>query len=81
MFRKARHELIDALENVKEGLDSKVNRVSLKLVRNSRALVDDDGVDDTMDEELGGKSISSKMAYFKTFNVQNEGSFVSKGIS
>uniref|UniRef100_F1KTP3 Ribosome biogenesis protein BMS1 n=1 Tax=Ascaris suum TaxID=6253 RepID=F1KTP3_ASCSU len=60
VFRKARHELIDALENVKEGLDSKVNRVSLKLVRNSRALVDDDGVDDTMDEELGGKSISSE---------------------
>uniref|UniRef100_A0A915B5J1 Bms1-type G domain-containing protein n=2 Tax=Parascaris univalens TaxID=6257 RepID=A0A915B5J1_PARUN len=60
VFRKARHELIDALENVKEGLDSKVNRISLKLVRNSRALVDDDGIDDTMGEEVGEQSTSSE---------------------
>ncbi|KHN89148.1 Ribosome biogenesis protein bms1 [Toxocara canis] len=58
VFRKARHELVDALENVKEGLDSKMNKVSLKLVKNSESAVEEVDFSDTDEEKAGEESAS-----------------------
>lgn len=62
-YKKARHELVEALESVREGIDDKIHKMALKVVANSKAAIVDTGNDDVESED--GKISNSVIFIFR----------------
>ncbi|KAL3985375.1 hypothetical protein ACH3XW_38380 [Acanthocheilonema viteae] len=48
-YKKARHELVEVLENVKEGIDDKMHKTALKVVENSQIAIPHNESESEMD--------------------------------
>ncbi|VDK70447.1 unnamed protein product [Onchocerca ochengi] len=75
-YKKARHELVEVLENVKEGIDNKMHKTALRVVTNSRVAIahnesesetDDDDCSMKNEAEISGEESND----FEDLDVEN----------
>lgn len=50
-YKKARNELVEVLENVKEGIDDKMHKTALKVVTNSQVAIPHNESESEMDDD------------------------------
>uniref|UniRef100_A0A0R3RRL0 Bms1-type G domain-containing protein n=1 Tax=Elaeophora elaphi TaxID=1147741 RepID=A0A0R3RRL0_9BILA len=75
-YKKARHELVEVLENVKEGIDDKMHKTALKVVKDSQVAIphskSESETDDDSDMKDEAESIGEESSDFEDLNVGSD---------
>ncbi|OZC09783.1 hypothetical protein X798_03186 [Onchocerca flexuosa] len=75
-YKKARHELVEVLENVKEGIDNKMHKTALKVVTDSQVVIahsesESETVDDDCNMKNEAESSGEESNDFEDLDVVN----------
>ncbi|KAL3985377.1 hypothetical protein ACH3XW_38380 [Acanthocheilonema viteae] len=78
-YKKARHELVEVLENVKEGIDDKMHKTALKVVENSQIAIPHNESESEMDYDDSNtkdevESNGEESSYSVDLDVENDAS-------
>ncbi|CAG9538438.1 unnamed protein product [Cercopithifilaria johnstoni] len=71
-YKKARHELVEVLENVKEGIDDKMHKTGLKVVTDSQIVIPHSRSESEMDDDDEVESIGEKSSDFVDLNTESD---------